>query len=52
MGTTTTTTSSHRAYTLFKMEYKFPEEVPSNSSNVNVVIAARTQQAWVKVAIS
>ena len=31
-----------RAYTLLKMEYKFPEEAASNSSNVNVAIAART----------
>ena len=44
--TTTTTTTSRppppRAYTLLKMEYKFPEEAASNSSNVNVAIAART----------
>ena len=33
------------------MEYKFPEEAASSSSNLNVATAARTQQAWVKVAI-
>ena len=55
--TTTTTTTSRpppRAYTLLKdrIEYKFPEEAASNSSNVNVAIAAQTYEAWVKVAIS
>ena len=40
-----------RACTLLKMEYKFPEEAASSCSNLNVAIAARTKQAWVKVAI-
>ena len=43
--TTTTTATSRpppRAYTLLKMEYKFPEEAASSSSNVNVATAART----------
>ena len=31
-----------RAYTLLKMEYKFPEEAASSSSNLNVATAART----------
>ena len=35
-----------------KWNINSPEKAATNSSDANVAIAARTQQAWVKVAIS